>query len=324
MIAGDRRTRWALRTASRGSLDAAPGRARKYVNPTGGLFIGAPDDYFIADSRKSADATGLEYEMLSREEIERRIPGLRVPDGMIGFLDPGAGVLYPECIVDDQLQAAAALGAEFSFDTEVLEFGPRGDGVFVRSAGGEVEADRLVVTAGAWMPEVLAPLGVTLTVERNTLHWFAEREAAVKRGAGERPVLLVGDKRGEGTAIFPALDGRIKVGAHGSGAFTSPNAVDREIHESEITPVRAMLGRWLPEHAGEYRESAVCLYTNTPDGHFILDRHPVHPQIVLGSPCNGFGFKFSSATGEILAALATDATPPVDPAAWRLSRLLRP
>lgn len=294
-----------------------------YFDATGGLFIGAPEDFFIVDSRASADATGLPYEMLSRAEIERRIPSLRVPEGMLGFLDPGAGVLHPERILADQLAAATELGAQFSYNTEVLEFGPRGEGAFVRTAQETIVADRLVLCSGAWMPEVLAPLGVKLGVERVTLHWFNERSKAPKRDAAANPVLLVGDEHGDATAIFPTMNGRIKSAAHGSGAFTTANGVDREIQERDIAPVRELLGRWLPEHVGEYAEGAICLYTNTPDGHFILDRHPEHRQIVLGSPCNGFGFKFSSATGEILAALARDATPPIDPAPWRLSRFVK-
>ncbi len=298
--------------------DLAAQTGHHYFDASGGLFIGAPDDFFIVDSRASAEATGLPYQMLAREDIQHRLPSLHVPEGMVGFLDPGAGVLHPERIVADQLEAASALGAELSYGTEVLEFGPRGDGVFVRTAGETFVADRLVLCAGAWMPDVLAPLGVNLRVERITLHWFAERATLRPREAG--PVLLVGDEHGDATAIFPTMNGRIKSAAHGSGAFTTVAGVDRSIHERDIAPVQRLLSNWLPDHVGEHAESAVCLYTNTPDGHFIIDRHPEHPQIILGSPCNGFGFKFSSATGEMLAALATDATPPVDPAPWRLSR----
>lgn len=297
--------------------DLARSTGHHYFDAIGGLFIGAAEDFFIADSRASAEATGLPYEMLSREDIARRLPALRVPEGMVGFMDPGAGVLHPERIVEDQLSAAALLGARYSFGSEVLEFGPRGSGVFVRTAEQTVFADRLVLCTGAWMRDVLAPLGVTLGVERVTLHWFQERAGAA---ASDAPVLLVGNGQGEATAIFPALHGRIKSAAHGSGAMTTAESVDRRIHERDIAPVRALLAQWIPEQVGDYDESAVCLYTNTPDGHFILDRHPIVPQIVLGSPCNGFGFKFSSASGEVLAALATDATPPVDPAPWRLAR----
>jgi sarcosine oxidase len=294
-----------------------------YFDAIGGLFIGRPDDFFIKDSRASADATGLPYEQLTRDEIQRRLPDLRVPQGMVGFLDPGAGVLHPERIVEDQLAAAATLGARYLFNTEVLEFGPRGNGVFVRTAEQTLFADRLVLCAGAWMPELLAPIGVALKVERITLHWFHERADAPARAAVASPVLLVGDDHGDATAIFPTMNGRIKSAAHGSGAFTTAAAVDRGIHESDIAPVRELLQAWLPGRVGSYAESAVCLYTNTPDGHFILDRHPTYPQIVLGSPCNGFGFKFACASGEILAAFATDATPPVDPAPWRLKRFAK-
>lgn len=302
--------------------DLAASTGHHYFDPIGGLFIGKADEFFIADSRACAESAGLPYEMLSREQVERRLPSLRVPDGVVAFLDPGAGVLHPERIVSDQLAVAESLGARLAFDSEVLEFGPRGEGVFVRTEQETLIADRLVLCSGAWMPSVLAPLGVTLGVERVTLHWFAAQATAPRLNDGRTPVLLVGDEHGDATAIFPAMDGRIKSAAHGSGAFTTADGVDRRIDERDVAPVRELLARWLPGQVGAHAESAVCLYTNTPDGHFIIDRHPEHGQIIFGSPCNGFGFKFSSATGEMLAALARDATPPVDPAPWRLARLL--
>lgn len=286
-----------------------------YRDATGGLFVGHAHEYHVAGSRASADATGLPYTMHDRDEMRQRWPELVVPEGMVGFFDPGAGVLHPERIVRDQLAMAAELGAQLMFDTQMLDFGPHGSGVFVRTETQTLYADALVLCAGAWMPEILAPLGVSLTVERTTLPWFAEREGASWR---ESPVLLVSDGHGHATAAFPALDGRIKAAGHGSANFTSADAIDRDLHSADIAPVASILGAYLPQHIGAHRASAVCMYTNTPSGHFILDRHPQHAQIIIGSACNGFGFKFSSATGEILAALAREATAPVDPTPWRL------
>lgn len=286
--------------------------------PCGGLFVGHPHEYHIADSKASADATGLPYEIVDRAAMARRWPELVVPDGMVGFFDPGAGVLYPERIVEAQLRLAEESGAEFVFDTEVLDQGVEGDAAWVRTASGVVTADRVLLCVGAWMPDVLEEFGVALTVERVSQHWFGERGGAPPRHAGVAPVLLVSDGHGHTTAAFPTLDGRIKGAGHGSGVFTTAEVVDREVHAADIAPVESLLRQWLPQHIGAHRESATCLYTCTSDEHFILDRHPEHPQLVYGSACNGFGFKFAAASGEILAALAMGLAPAVDPTPWRL------
>ncbi|MEX2182365.1 MAG: N-methyl-L-tryptophan oxidase [Gemmatimonadaceae bacterium] len=298
-------------------LEEATGHA--LVRRTGGLFIGAPADYFVTGSRACAAAAGLPHEVVSREEIARRHPFLQAPEGMVGFVDPSAGVLYPELIVQSALDAARNAGATLRLDEPILEWAADGDGVRVRSARDSLRADRLILCTGAWMPEVLAPLGVTCAVERLTMHWFDASPAALDAADG-MPVLLLGDGAGHVTAVFPTRDGLIKAAGHGSGEFGPPEAIDRSIRASDIAPVEAIVRRFLPQHVGTHRRSATCLYTNTPNKQFILDRHPEHRQIVLGSPCNGFGFKFAPASGEALAALATDSPPPVPIGAWSLPR----
>ena len=72
------------------------------------------------------------------------------------------------------------------------------------------------------------------------------------------------------------------------------------------------------------RESGVCLFTNTPDEHFVVDFHPAHPQVLVSSACSGHGFKFASAIGELQADLLTDATPRFDPSPFRIGRFASP
>jgi glycine/D-amino acid oxidase-like deaminating enzyme len=185
-------------------------------------------------------------------------------------------------------------------------------------------AQRLVICTGAWMPPVLAPLGIALTVERNTMHWLAERTSAPKMDPSRFPVTLVSDDGIRGTAIFPAIHGSIKIATHHSAAFTTVDGIDRRISARDVAGVTSVAQRYLPRVAGAWERGMTCMYTNTPGGHFILDRHPEHPQVVLGSPCNGFGFKFSAATGEILAMLAVGEQPPVSPEPWSLEAARTP
>jgi sarcosine oxidase len=282
---------------------------------TGGLFIGFPHETIIAGTTACADGAGVPYEVLTREEILAKVHGIRVPEGMIGVIDPGAGVLLPEPILEAMHASARHHGAELRFDEPLESWRADGDGVEVRTAGGTLRADRLILATGAWMVEQLAPLQVSLTVERQTLHWFDAR-----RDAPVRPVLIVTDGRDHATVIFPTRDGQVKAAGHGTEELCDPDTVDRSIRVSDIAPVAKLLDAWLPGDAGMHRRSATCLYTRTPSGHFILDHHPEHPQVILASPCNGYGFKFASAVGEGLASLATGDEPSVPLTPWRFPR----
>lgn len=286
---------------------------------TGGVFLGPPDDRLTAGSLASALPHALPHEQLSAAAVRERWPWLVPSERQVGFVDPGAGILFPERIVRAELARARILGAELRLDEPVLAWRADGAGVEVRTAKGTYTGDRLILATGAWMRTELAALGVTLEVERLTLHWFAEHAARPFRPEST-PILVMSDDVTHATAVFPALDGAIKVATHGGGAFVTAETVDRSIRPAEIASARAVLDRFVPGIAGAHLRSTTCLYTNTPDGQFILDRHPEHPQVVLGSPCNGFGFKFSAASGEALARLATEPNLP-DYATWGLARL---
>ena len=287
---------------------------------TGGVFLAPPGDRLVAGSRASAESHGVPFEVLSAADVIERWPWLTPSAGQVGFVDPGAGMLFPERAVRAALARARALGATLHPNEPMLSWRADGDGVAVTTAHGTYRADRLIITTGAWMPEVLGALGVQLQIERLTLHWFAERAGGPAFGPASAPVLVVADAETHATAIFPTVDGAIKVATHGGGEFTTADAVDRTIRPGEADFAKRVLQRFVPSVTGALLRSTTCLYTNTPNGQFILDRHPAHPQVVIGSPCNGFGFKFSAASGEALMALATGVTPAVPLDAWRLPR----
>jgi sarcosine oxidase len=104
---------------------------------------------------------------------------------------------------------------------------------------------------------------------------------------------------------FPDLGEGVKVAFHHQGEEADPDTLRREVEAEEVTATRKLLGRFMPDANGALRETAVCMYTNTPDFHFLMDSHPVYPQALIASPCSGHGFKFSSVIGEILADLLT-------------------
>ena len=288
----------------------------RYFDACGGLFVGHAQEYHVAGSLRSAREAGLAHEVLDGAALARRFPWLVVPEGMVGLLDPAAGVLAPERIVEDQLAAASALGAELHFDVAVHGYSTRGAGVSVDTSAGRFTGDALVLCAGGWMSELDGWAGPALNVERVTQHWFAESAGASQRA--ELPVLLLSDGADHATAVFPTRDGRIKVAGHGSGRIGPIDALEREVQADDVAGAEGMLRAFLPHHAGAHLESSSCFYTRTPSGHFVIDRMPGAPNVVFASACNGYGFKFSAAVGEALSALALGAEPPVNIDAWRL------
>jgi sarcosine oxidase len=122
---------------------------------------------------------------------------------------------------------------------------------------------------------------------------------------------------------FPNLVSGVKVAFHHQGEISNPEAVNREVTCGDIEAMRGLLERFLPEANGEFLRGTVCLYTNTADGHFILDRLPGRERVIVASPCSGHGFKFASAVGEVLADMVLDGTSGMDLSLFRLDRLRR-
>ncbi len=122
---------------------------------------------------------------------------------------------------------------------------------------------------------------------------------------------------------FPDVGDGVKAGIHHSGEATDPETDLREATERDVARIRALVRAHLPAADRPLREAAVCLYTNAPDHHFLLDRHPDHSSVLVVSPCSGHGFKFAPAIGEVVADLALDGRTRFDLTPFRIDRLLR-
>ncbi|MCZ2342236.1 MAG: N-methyl-L-tryptophan oxidase [Bacteroidales bacterium] len=270
----------------------------------GCLNIGVPNGELIAGVRASVRAHNLPAELLLASEIRRRFPPFRVDDDMVGIIENRAGFLYVEECVRTFCEAAAALGAELHPEEGVTHWEPEGHGVRVTTTRGTYHADRLVITAGPWATRWLNEMGVPLTVMRQTLQWFRPQEATPFR-RDQFPVYLAEVPGGPVYGI-PMIDPRGHKAARHYGApeLTDPDQVDRNPHEDDVEPIRAFFRRHLPGANGECTAQQVCLYTMTPDRHFVLDRHPHHPQVAVAAGFSGHGFKFAPVVGEILADLA--------------------
>jgi len=275
---------------------------------TGGLMIGAPDSIVFTGAKHSADTHRLPHEILSAADVRRRFPALRPDDDMMAVLEPRAGILFPERCIAAHLALAARHGANLRCEEPVVRWSAGEHGVEVTTTKGTHHAGQMILSAGGWARELLPGLNPPLAVERQTLFWF-EPLSAPKHFYPERcPIHLwqIGGGQRRFFYGFPDLGDGVKVACHHDGAMVSPDFVSREVAPDEVEGMRGLLRRHLPNANGPLRSATVCLYTNTPDEHFWIDRHPAHPQVLIASPCSGHGFKFSSAIGEILGDLVID------------------
>jgi sarcosine oxidase len=283
---------------------------------TGGLMLGTPDSEVAAGARASAIDHGLPYEELSARAVRERFPAYAVPDDHVAVYEPRAGFLEPEAAVEATLALAAEAGAALRFDEPVLEL----DGTVLRTGHGTYAADRIVVAAGPWLPDLLPGLAGAFTVARQPLLWLAPQEPELF-GPDRFPIFVWEWQPGWAFYGFPDVGDGFKVAVHHHGEPTTPNAVERELRGEDEETIRALVRRFFPAGDGALREAAVCLYTNTPDEHFVIDRLPEDERVIVASPCSGHGFKFAPAIGEVLADLATGERPRFDLTPFSLRRL---
>jgi len=278
------------------------------------LFQGA-----LASARQHA----LPHEVLTGAEVNARFPGYRLPSAHRAVFQPQGGLVASERAVVAHVALALAHGADIRARERVLGWDahPGGEGVAVTTDKGRYQAARLVLAAGAWMGELARPLAGIAVAERQVLAWLQPRRPEWF-GPDRFPVfnLQVDEGRYYGLPIYEVPG--FKFGRyHHQGESGAAGALLREPDAADEALLRGFAERYFPDGSGATLALRACMFTNTPDEHFLLDRHPDHPQVVLASPCSGHGYKFCSVIGEILADLATgDGTTRHDIGFFRMSR----
>ena len=302
---------------------------------SGGLVI-APRDAaarfhggmdFVANSARIARENNIRHEMLGSGEVMARYPMLKLRENDHAYYEPGAGVLRPERCVQTQLDLAREMGAETLTHTTVESFDADASGVTVATDKGDFRCEKLILSTGAWISDLL-PAGVrsALKVYRQVFYWFAADD--IRPFAPERfPWLIwIGDQLEDFFSAFPSpRDGMpgVKVMTEEYHAPTHPEAARRDVSAAETARMFHQLTA--PRLVGlrdELLHAVVCLYTVTPDEHFVIDRHPASERVIVASPCSGHGFKHSTAIGECLVELALDGGTTLDISPFSLSRLM--
>jgi sarcosine oxidase len=312
-------------------------RGQRLLDPVGLVEMGPADGAVVSGVLASAAAHGLDVEQLSAKEVERRFAGLRVPEELVGVFERQAGYLLVEQAVVAQAAEAEHHGAALHLGENVLAWRARGSGVEVQTDRELYVAERLIVSAGAWAGPLLADLRIPLRVLRKGVYWFEPQTDAYRSDCGMPAFLFdlpaaspqtsqpaaqhsaaAGDASGGGGRFspvpgncfygFPQIDRRgVKVAEHSGGTVVAdPSHVDRRPDAADERRVIDFCRAHLPQLSDRRLETSVCLYTMTPDGHFVVDRHPEHPQVALAAGLSGHGFKFVPVLGRILADLALD------------------
>lgn len=276
---------------------------------------------FFDNTVASAERFGIAHELLDAEQIHARWPMFRVRDNEHGYFENTGGFVRPEACVRAQRESALRHGAELRTNEQVLAFETDPHGVTVTTGKGGYVAERLILAAGAWLPELLAPnLAKLFKVYRQLQLWFEVEDAAIF--ASERFPVFIWELQNSARGIygFPALDGEraIKVASEEFASTTTP-AIDRNVSQDDIAAVQALAAN-IGGVGPRCVSATTCLYTVTPDFGFVIDRHPDAERVIVASPCSGHGFKHSPAIGEALADMALGQAPRFDLSPFRLGR----
>lgn len=274
-----------------------------------GLFLAGPSHGdVIRGAHQSAAEHGVRLEDVPLAEARRRFGQFRFRDDEAVVFEHEAGYLRVEECVARHHAAALAAGAECRIEI-VTGWESDGSTVRVRTTDNEYKAAALVITAGAWSGPLLRELGLPLKVLRKVQLWYRSPAAVWKHA----PAFFFEQAEGCFYGIpAHAIAGSgesfaVKLAEHTGGEpVADPTHLDRTLHDVDAGPVNAFIGRTLqPAMAGPVRH-AVCMYTMTPDGHFIVNRHPQHANVFLAAGFSGHGFKFTPVVGEALADLVAD------------------
>lgn len=292
------------------------------LRTTGGLMLGLPTSELVHGALLSGETHGIPTAVLTRDEIVERFPAFLPPPDCVAVWDARAGYLRPEACTEAHATLARRAGARLRYEEPLLRWEMDGDGVRVTTPAGEYRAARLALCVGAWARSLLADLALPLRVERQVLVWLEAPAPAEDYDAENFPIFMCEHADGRLVYGFPRLARGVKTAIHHEGQLLdSPYEVNREVLPGDVAALRKSLARVLPRLATAIvRESVTCLYTDTPDSHFLIGFHPQHPQVLLSSPCSGHGFKFASAIGELQAELLLEGRARFDVSAFEISR----
>ncbi len=282
------------------------------IVPTGLVEIGGPHDAIVSAVRGEG-ATILEAD---GADVGRWFPEVRPRPGVPIRFQPAAGSLFARNALTLQADHAARHGAEVSGGERALSIEPVGDRVRVRTDLRLLDADKVVVTAGPWVNELLDPIGMRVNV-------FIGLGQTTYFGGGrweQRPCIVDWGTEDAGASSglygLPTIGHGYKLGLDGSQAFELEDH-QRRVDRIEQAQLVERVATDFPGLDPKPLASQRCPWTSTPDGDFILDRRG---PVVVGSGCSGHAFKFSPLLGEMLADICEERPSAIERHRFALDR----
>jgi len=295
---------------------------KRLLITTGGIDAGEPDSDTIQGSLRSCATHDIPHVVLDARQLTDRHPGYRLPKSMVAVYQPDAGFLIPEQCVTSYVAEARRLGAEVHPSERVAEWQVRHHEVQVTTDVATYRAQRVILTAGPWASKLLPMLQSLAVPKRQVMLWTQP----IRPEHFTPEVFPIFNMEGLGGRFygFPSHGGSgFKIGKyHHRQEHADPDDVDRECHPEDERVLREGIAAYFPDANGPALAMKVCLFTNSPDEHFILDVHPDHPEVAIAAGFSGHGFKFCSVIGEIMTQLALDGGASLDIDMFRLRRFV--
>lgn len=294
---------------------------------TGGLDFGPASDETLQNTIAAVKSSQIRHDVLSPADAQERFPLFRFDDDFLILHQPDSGFISASKAVLAHIKLAKQRGAVVMDRTAADRIHIHTDSVEVETERETFSAGKLVVTAGGWAKSLLRQTGIDLplTVLRCQLNFMLPADPAVYE-AERYPVWIAHVQGRFPIAVYglPAHDDSgVKIAWHGGAAVGHPSEIDYRPDAENLTGLREFMRAHIPALANApLRESRICLYTQTPDEHFIVDAHPEHSHVLIGAGFSGHGFKFSTIIGKMLTDAALDGETQHNDALFKIDRFI--
>jgi len=280
-------------------------------HPTGIVYFGRPKNENIRGIRTAAGQHGIPIKSLSPKERMKRFPDFQVPDDFDTIFEADAGYVTPENTIRAYVREAEKLGADIRRNMPVTGWRKEGSAIRVVTGDGEFTCEKLVITCGAWTSAILPRFNIRLEVTRQLLAWVSPPDPQTFAEANF-PCWFVEDPALGTFYGFPIISNSegpvgMKLAHHFHGVASRPEDIDKKIPGDEEAKLRRFLKTYLPAAGENIIHTKQCLYTYSPDTHFIIDKLPgYNGDVVIACGFSGHGFKFVPVVGEVMADLVME------------------
>lgn len=280
-------------------------RSGKQLYHQTGLFYAAPQGHELLENIKHAAA------LYGIPLMPGPHPAFTLPEGFEGLFEPEAGFVEPENTIRAFVSEARKLGADIHEGERLLNWKINDGLVNVYTNKAEYGCKKLVITAGAWSAKTIPGIQEKLKVTRQVLVWVKPSQPE-QFSETRFPCWVINNGSSSGSyygfPIIPERPGALKIAHHWPDLQTDPDQVDRVVHARDTDHLIQFIGQCIPSvHISdpEAMETKVCLYSNSPDEHFVIDNLPgMEAYVSVAWGFSGHGFKFAPVVGEVLADLA--------------------